>query len=58
MMRRLSTVPIAVLCDAGLLLSACGQRSESDANPNFKKVYDSYSTSRDNYAIWREYGYL
>ena len=31
---------------------------ESAANPNFKKVYDSYSAFRTNYAIWREYGYL
>ncbi len=31
---------------------------ESAANPNFKKVYDSYSAFRSNYAIWREYGYL
>jgi TRAP-type mannitol/chloroaromatic compound transport system substrate-binding protein len=31
---------------------------ESKANPNFKKVYDSYSTFRANYAIWRDYGYL
>jgi TRAP-type mannitol/chloroaromatic compound transport system substrate-binding protein len=31
---------------------------ESKANPNFKKVYDSYSAFRANYAIWRDYGYL
>jgi TRAP-type mannitol/chloroaromatic compound transport system substrate-binding protein len=31
---------------------------EAAANPNFKKVYDSYSAFRDNYGIWREYGYL
>jgi len=31
---------------------------ESAANPNFKKVYDSYRTFRENYAIWRDYGYL
>ncbi|MBI1396112.1 MAG: C4-dicarboxylate ABC transporter [Betaproteobacteria bacterium] len=31
---------------------------ESAANPNFKKVYDSYSQFRSNYALWREYGYL
>jgi TRAP-type mannitol/chloroaromatic compound transport system substrate-binding protein len=31
---------------------------ESAANPNFKRVYESYSTFRKNYALWREYGYL
>jgi TRAP-type mannitol/chloroaromatic compound transport system substrate-binding protein len=31
---------------------------EVATNPNFKKVYDSYSAFRDNYSIWREYGYL
>lgn len=31
---------------------------ESAANPNFRKVYDSYSTFRENYTLWREYGYL
>jgi TRAP-type mannitol/chloroaromatic compound transport system substrate-binding protein len=31
---------------------------ESASNPNFKKVYDSYSAFRENYAIWRDYGYL
>ncbi len=31
---------------------------ESAANPSFKKVYDSYAAFRDNYAIWRDYGYL
>jgi TRAP-type mannitol/chloroaromatic compound transport system substrate-binding protein len=31
---------------------------ESNANPNFKKVYDSYAAFRANYDIWREYGYL
>ncbi len=31
---------------------------ESAGNPNFKKVYDSYSKFRDNYKIWRDYGYL
>jgi len=31
---------------------------EVAANPNFKKVYDSYSVFRENYGIWREYGYL
>jgi TRAP-type mannitol/chloroaromatic compound transport system substrate-binding protein len=31
---------------------------ESAANPNFKRVYESYSTFRKNYALWRDYGYL
>jgi len=31
---------------------------ESAANPNFKKVYESYSQFRENYSLWREYGYL
>lgn len=31
---------------------------ESAANPNFKKAWDSYSTFRNNYAIWRDYGYM
>jgi len=31
---------------------------ESEANPMFKKVYDSYSSFRENYSIWREKGYL
>jgi len=31
---------------------------ESATNPNFKKVYASYSDFRKNYAIWRDYGYL
>jgi TRAP-type mannitol/chloroaromatic compound transport system substrate-binding protein len=31
---------------------------ESAANPNFKRVYDSYSEFRQNYALWRDYGYL
>ena len=31
---------------------------ESAANPMFKRVYDSYSTFRENYSIWREKGYL
>jgi len=31
---------------------------ESAANPNFKKVYDSYSAFRANYALWRDHGYL
>jgi TRAP-type mannitol/chloroaromatic compound transport system substrate-binding protein len=31
---------------------------EAAANPNFKRVFDSYSQFRANYALWREYGYL
>ncbi|HUF22052.1 MAG TPA: TRAP transporter substrate-binding protein [Burkholderiales bacterium] len=31
---------------------------ESASNPNFKKVYASYSQFRDNYSLWHEYGYL
>jgi TRAP-type mannitol/chloroaromatic compound transport system substrate-binding protein len=31
---------------------------ESAANPNFKRVYDSYTKFRSDYSIWREHGYL
>lgn len=31
---------------------------ESEANPMFKKVYESYSAFREDYSIWRENGYL
>jgi TRAP-type mannitol/chloroaromatic compound transport system substrate-binding protein len=31
---------------------------ESAANPQFKRVYDSYTKFRSDYAIWREHGYL
>ncbi len=31
---------------------------ESAANPNFKRVYNSYAQFRENYALWREHGYL
>jgi len=31
---------------------------ESAANPNFKKVYDSYAAFRKDYSIWRDTGYL
>ena len=31
---------------------------ESAANPQFKKVWDSYSKFRADYAIWRDHGYL
>lgn len=28
------------------------------ANPNFRRVYGSYQTFRQNYAIWRDHGFL
>ena len=31
---------------------------ESAANPNFKKVYDSYAAFRANYALWHDYGFM
>jgi TRAP-type mannitol/chloroaromatic compound transport system substrate-binding protein len=31
---------------------------ESASNPNFKRIYDSYSKFRAEYSLWREYGYL
>jgi TRAP-type mannitol/chloroaromatic compound transport system substrate-binding protein len=31
---------------------------ESATNPNFKKVWESYSKFRADYAIWRDLGYL
>jgi TRAP-type mannitol/chloroaromatic compound transport system substrate-binding protein len=31
---------------------------ESAKNPNFKRVYSSYTTFRENYAIWRHFSYL
>jgi len=31
---------------------------ELAANPNFRKVYESYSKFRADYAIWRDHGYL
>ena len=31
---------------------------ESAKNPNFKKVYESYSKFREQYSVWREYGFL
>jgi TRAP-type mannitol/chloroaromatic compound transport system substrate-binding protein len=31
---------------------------ESARNPNFKRVYESYATFRDNYSIWRHFSYL
>lgn len=33
-------------------------QEESAANPNFKKVYDSYTQFRENYGVWRDQGYL
>ncbi len=30
----------------------------SEKNPNFKKTWDSYSRFREDYAIWRDLGYL
>jgi TRAP-type mannitol/chloroaromatic compound transport system substrate-binding protein len=31
---------------------------ETAKNPNFKKVYDSYSVFRAEYAAWKDVGYL
>jgi TRAP-type mannitol/chloroaromatic compound transport system substrate-binding protein len=31
---------------------------ESASSPNFKRVYESYSKFRAEYAIWRDHGYL
>lgn len=31
---------------------------ESAKNPNFKRVYGSFSSFRENYAIWRHFSYL
>ena len=31
---------------------------ESAANPSFKRVFDSYSKFRADYAIWRDHGYV
>lgn len=31
---------------------------ESAKNPNFRRVHESYAKFRQEYAIWREYGYL
>ena len=31
---------------------------ESAKNPQFKRVFESYSKFRADYAIWRDYGYL
>jgi TRAP-type mannitol/chloroaromatic compound transport system substrate-binding protein len=31
---------------------------ESQRNPNFKRVWDSYTAFRAGYALWRDHGYL
>jgi TRAP-type mannitol/chloroaromatic compound transport system substrate-binding protein len=31
---------------------------EQGKSPEFKKIYDSYTAFRKNYAVWREHGYL
>ncbi len=31
---------------------------ESAGNPNFRRVYDSYASFRDNYAIWRSFNMI
>ena len=31
---------------------------ESAKNPQFKRVFESYSKFREDYAIWRDHGYL
>lgn len=31
---------------------------EQAKNPDFKKIYESYTAFRKNYAVWREHGYL
>jgi TRAP-type mannitol/chloroaromatic compound transport system substrate-binding protein len=31
---------------------------ESARNPNFRRAYESYSKFREEYAIWKEYGYV
>jgi TRAP-type mannitol/chloroaromatic compound transport system substrate-binding protein len=31
---------------------------ETAKNPNFKKVFDSYTAFRAEYAAWKEVGYL
>jgi TRAP-type mannitol/chloroaromatic compound transport system substrate-binding protein len=33
-------------------------KAESDANPFFKKTWDSYNKWRDSYAVWKDRGYL
>jgi TRAP-type mannitol/chloroaromatic compound transport system substrate-binding protein len=32
--------------------------AENARNPNFRKIWDSYSAFRENYAIWRRSGYI
>jgi len=31
---------------------------ESEANPNFRRIYDSYATFRANYRVWHYLSYL
>ena len=31
---------------------------ESAKSPVFKRVWDSYRTYREKYAVWKDYGYL
>ena len=33
-------------------------KEEAASNPNFKKVFESYSNFRKEYAVWRDYGVL
>ncbi len=33
-------------------------KEETASNPDSKRVWESYRDFRDNYSIWREYGYL
>ena len=33
-------------------------QEEAASNPNFKKVYESYSRFRSDYAVWRDVGFL
>ncbi|MGF1622966.1 MAG: TRAP transporter substrate-binding protein [Rhodomicrobiaceae bacterium] len=33
-------------------------KEESETNPNFARVYKSYSDFRENYAIWRHFSFL
>ena len=33
-------------------------KEESSKSENFKKVWESYSKFRADYAIWREHGYM
>ena len=46
--------------DLSALQKAWGEVVEEEVakNPQFKKVWESYSQFRKGYAIWREHGYL